>query len=376
MVIQPEAGSPARLSVPEDPASPTESLGRFNDRWFGDACGHRPRQETNATCSDCAMCRSPGTLTYRPDTKCCTYWPVLPNYLVGEILSDEAAVEEASRTHVRRAIEADVAVPRGLRRPLDQEILYQKIGLEAFGQSRRLICPHFVDEAGGRCGIWSHRNSVCATWFCKFTRGTLSAAYWESVRALVAGVEDTVSLWCAIELGVPVGPSLTAKWRGVDTEPARDDRCLDGEPGPAQRAIWGRWYDCRGEFYRGCARLGAQLSWSDISRLGGIALSARAAQVADAFAALQQPAQPTRLRLGQFTVLGHSADTALVHTYRSTDPQLVGVRLLAALRHFSGQPLQEALDQVQREDGVELSADVLSRLVDFRFLVESNCAIP
>jgi hypothetical protein len=301
---------------------------------------------------------------------------VLPNYLVGEILSDETSIGQASHTYVRRAIETDAAVPRGLRRPLEQEILYQKTGLEEFGQARRLICPHFVDEAGGRCGIWSHRNSVCATWFCKFTRGALSVAYWESVRALVAGVEDTVSLWCAIELGVPRGPSLSAKWRGADIEPARDDRCLDGEPGPAQRTIWGCWHDRRGEFYHGCARLGAQLSWSEISRLGGIALSARAAQVADAFAALQRPTRQTHLRLGKLTVLGHSADMALVHTYRSTDPQLVGVRLLAALRHFSGQPLPEALDRVRREDGLEVSADVLSRLVDFRFLVESSCATP
>jgi len=52
--------------------------------------------ETKATCAWCAMCPSSASgavesvdgvsRLFRPDTKCCTYYPKLPNYLVGAIL--------------------------------------------------------------------------------------------------------------------------------------------------------------------------------------------------------------------------------------------------------------------------------------------------
>src|SRR6218665_3697133 len=55
--------------------------------------------ETKATCDACAMCPSSAAGTvesvdgvsrlFRPDTKCCTYYPRLPNFLVGALLSDE-----------------------------------------------------------------------------------------------------------------------------------------------------------------------------------------------------------------------------------------------------------------------------------------------
>src|SRR3954447_17812429 len=54
--------------------------------------------ETKATCTSCAMCPSSASgavesvdgvsRLFRPDTKCCTYYPKLPNYLVGALLSD------------------------------------------------------------------------------------------------------------------------------------------------------------------------------------------------------------------------------------------------------------------------------------------------
>src|SRR5262245_2472370 len=49
--------------------------------------------ETRATCDACAMCDhgqgAPVAMEFfNPDTKCCTFHPVLANYLVGAILAD------------------------------------------------------------------------------------------------------------------------------------------------------------------------------------------------------------------------------------------------------------------------------------------------
>ena len=50
--------------------------------------------EERATCSNCEMCdkgnmpEGVSAVYFRPDLKCCTYHPSLPNYLTGAILAD------------------------------------------------------------------------------------------------------------------------------------------------------------------------------------------------------------------------------------------------------------------------------------------------
>ena len=65
--------------------------------------------------------------------------------------------------------------PLGLARPPVQHLLYRHGRERGFGQSVALLCPHYLGDSGG-CGIWRHRNGVCATWFCKHTRGERAKA--------------------------------------------------------------------------------------------------------------------------------------------------------------------------------------------------------
>src|SRR5947209_14647397 len=63
-------------------------------------------EETEATCSDCAMCTtgsgqaSVSPFFFDPRTKCCTYIPQLPNFLVGRILADDDPAFAAGRATV------------------------------------------------------------------------------------------------------------------------------------------------------------------------------------------------------------------------------------------------------------------------------------
>ncbi|HYL82493.1 MAG TPA: hypothetical protein VEU07_16870, partial [Candidatus Acidoferrum sp.] len=62
-------------------------------RWMDDLLPGPIPRETAATCDDCAMWPGPGDqprsdFFFLPETKCCTYIPTLPNYLVGRILED------------------------------------------------------------------------------------------------------------------------------------------------------------------------------------------------------------------------------------------------------------------------------------------------
>lgn len=115
---------------------------------------------------------------FDPQVKCCTYLPELPNFLVGRILADEDPALAVGRATVEKRLQAGVAVtPLGLDRTPFYDLLYQHADT-AFGRSHTLRCPHYIEE-GGLCGIWQHRNSVCATWFCKHVRGAMGFRFWK-----------------------------------------------------------------------------------------------------------------------------------------------------------------------------------------------------
>jgi hypothetical protein len=121
--------------------------------------------ETEATCDDCAMCAAGGAQRgdayfFRPDVKCCSFVPNLPNFLVGRILADADPHLAAGRASVEARSEAGMAVtPLGLGQPPAYRVLYDRGAPAAFGRSRTLRCPHFLDDGVGRCAIWRHRNS-------------------------------------------------------------------------------------------------------------------------------------------------------------------------------------------------------------------------
>src|SRR5215813_7928721 len=68
--------------------------------------------ETGATCSDCVMlAKEPHPPTgsahfFNPRTKCCTYLPELPNFLVGRILADSDPQSAAGRATVEARLQA------------------------------------------------------------------------------------------------------------------------------------------------------------------------------------------------------------------------------------------------------------------------------
>jgi hypothetical protein len=74
-----------------------------------------PREE-KATCSNCAMCAPPGAppapevVYFRPDIKCCSFHPTLPNYLIGGVLRDERPDMAEGRRRLLAKIGARVGI--------------------------------------------------------------------------------------------------------------------------------------------------------------------------------------------------------------------------------------------------------------------------
>jgi hypothetical protein len=162
--------------------------------------------ETTATCHDCAMCAAadapadPDTHYFNPRVKCCTFLPHLRNFLVGRILLDpDPAMARGQRSVEARIAAGSGVTPLGLGRSGTSPASDEGSG---FGRDEALLCPHYVREGGGLCGIWPHREATCATFFCKHDRGAVGAAFWQALRRLLEAVEQSLAWHCVEALDV------------------------------------------------------------------------------------------------------------------------------------------------------------------------------
>lgn len=135
--------------------------------------------EAAATCSNCAMVQPhPHREVFLDSVRCCTFFPRLVNFSVGRVLLQGGPGADA----VHRLLQGGASlVPLGIQPEpawLDQ---YQTVGPDGFGHTAHLRCPYWV---GGElaCGVWSERNHVCRTWFCKHDEGERGQALWAGLR--------------------------------------------------------------------------------------------------------------------------------------------------------------------------------------------------
>src|SRR5262245_21556703 len=97
--------------------------------------------ETYATCNNCAMCQKPGEPAipgvdyFKPNAKCCTYFPKLPNYLVGGLLSDNNPEMDKGRKRIRERIANRVGItPLAVNPPKKYSVLIKLGGRKSFGK--------------------------------------------------------------------------------------------------------------------------------------------------------------------------------------------------------------------------------------------------
>lgn len=355
-----------RETPPPTAASPLPPL---YARWMTALLDGPLPDEPEATCNACAMLPPadavPGAHYFHPATKCCTYVPALANFLVGGVLAGD---ESEGRISVEARLDSGVGVlPLGLAQPPTFAVLYSQTGVESFGRSPSIRCPHYL-PATGACGIWQHRPSVCSTWFCKHARGASGRHFWMALHRLLSDLEPRLARWCVLELdpGAEAVAHLMALG-GPGSEarpPALDDLAAARVP----PAVWGRWRGREREFYRECASLVAALSWAEAATIGGIDTRAFAVAARHVFAAQAATELPSRLRVGPFTVLSMSASGCWVSGYSGFDPLDVPRALLDALPAFDGRPTAAALAGIESVHRLRLEPALVRRLVDFEIL--------
>lgn len=345
-------------------------------RWLDALLATPLPDEREATCGSCAMCAPAGAATttehFNPRTKCCTYLPALPNYLVGRILADtDPAAAEGRATVLARLAGGSAVTPLGLGRTRPHLLLYRAGGADVFGHALSLRCPHYLDREGGQCGIWRHRNATCATWFCKHERGGVGMRYWKAIHRLLTAVESALSTWCVLGLdpGSEALDLLFPQHAGPTPEhpltaPELDDR-IDPD---LQPKLWGHYVGKEEAFFRACAERIDRMTWPEVLALSGpdVHVAARLARVAHE--EHRTRSLPDVLRLGPFHVERSDPESVRLWTYSAYDPLELPRALVDILHRFDGRPLPDVLETLATGDNLSLEPELIQKLVDFEIL--------
>jgi hypothetical protein len=356
-----------------------EPLPPLYDGWVAQLLEGIIPRESRATCHDCAMCPSAGARSeprshyYDPRIKCCTYVPVLHNFLVGRILSDDDPAAQAGRVTVEKRIAKGIAVtPLGLDKPPVFSVLYDNIGAEAFGRSQNLRCPHYLED-GGRCGVWRNRNSVCSTWFCKHVRGELGYTFWRhSLLHLLRAVEQDLAQWCLLQLDFGDDAFRHVMAIGERSERLTAESIDNRAETERHKRIWGEWCGREADFFVKCAALVNGLSWSDVLGISGPKAHAHARLTKQAFARLTADEIPPALTTGTMQIVQIQREATRIATYSSLDPVEVPNVVVALLHYFDGRPTAEAIDAIAAKTGIQLEPALVRKMVDFGLLIPSE----
>ncbi|MFO0615865.1 MAG: hypothetical protein U0414_24940 [Polyangiaceae bacterium] len=331
--------------------------------------------ETKATCANCAMCASGGASAegatyFRPDAKCCTYHPVLPNYLVGAILADPREEMAEGQRRIRAKIEARMAVsPHWIAAPRKTSVLLRASREHAFGRSLALLCPYFERE-GGRCTIWRHRESVCSTFFCKYVDGAAGQRFWRAAKDLVAVIERQLALHAARA----ILPNHRERWTDDLTIEDLEDR----PPSDASyAALWGDWVGREAEFYVKTSEWVRGLDRAEFERaVVDEAYESRAAATAAAHDALSDRTLPERLRPNPAMTRRPVADGVLVTSYSRYEPLHLTPALDHAVAAFNlDEPVAEVRARLAREE-IHVPDELIFALYRYRVLVPEEPTPP
>ncbi len=344
--------------------------------WMDEFLGAPIPGEAPSTCSDCAMCAPPGvptdaTLLYNPATKCCTYLPRMWNFLAGRVLADHSPESAAGRATLELRLDAGVAVtPMGLEQTPIFTLHYAQ-ARHHFGRVGTLRCPHYLPESGGLCGVWRHRESTCATWFCKHERGAVGERFFNQLHRLLVTAEMALARWAVLELDIGaealglIFPLPTPQPTAMTPEDfdGRVDRLL-------YRRRWGHWAGREREFFAAAERLVGGLRWAEVRRIAGPELQAHERLVKEAHGRLLSDVLPERLRAEPIKMEQQGPDMSRVGTYSHVDPLSVPNELIGVLHYFDGRTTTEAILAIEDEARLRLEPGLVQRLADFGILKE------
>lgn len=330
--------------------------------------------ETRATCANCSMCdhgeSSPVAMEFfNPDTKCCTFWPTLPNYLVGAILSDTSPEMAEGKRRLEQIIAKRVGVtPWRVDRPKKMSLLMNGQP-EAFGRARSLLCPFYdASNPAGACTIWRHREVVCLTYHCKYSGGMRGYEYWRALKAYLQHAQSSLAQAAAREVASDVSEP-----QGKETVLSLEDMEDLPPKGSDYTSWWKSWVGREVEFYKKCHEWVASLPPAQFAK--NFDHSKQGAQLlADLIAKydlLESKILPKNLVRNARMRETHVGDKVVVTSYHRFDSFALDKDLFEVVGMFKAdQTLEENLERLKRDEGIELVPELVEYLFATGVLVE------
>ena len=343
---------------------------------FADFFTSQVAEESAATCASCAMWRSPGPRCsnvegFSRQTKCCTYYPELPNYLVGALLNSRSGALTTGRDRTRAIISGRIGVtPHGLLRPPKHTLLMINAP-EALGRCGSLACPYY-DQQEGTCAVHPFRNAVCCTWFCKYSAGKDGWLFWQALKTYLSEAQTTLTQYALHRLGWPSDQIIQPEADGSFLT-ARE---ADGLPieNEAYGALWRDWVGREAAFYRTTHRIVAALSRSDFEGLMGIAHMIRLDEVRQKHQHLLEAKLPNVLKRNpDLRTEKVAADSYVLIGYSPLDPLMASKRVHDMLDFFDGRRSNEAVCRlIEKELGSRPSTELVLSLYQLRVLIDAT----
>lgn len=350
----------------ETSATDVETLPPLYQKWATALLpGGIPRERV-ATCGDCAMCavseeQHKEVGYFKRSLKCCTYFPKLPNYLVGRAIEGTTPGAERLRAFIAGSEGAATANLLGVFPGKQWLVVYNATSEQGFGRDAGLLCPYVIDAdsaEGPRCGIWQHRNSVCSSYFCKHVRGQTGQIFWQVFRDLLVELESTLAWWAAVELVPKVGAMLGSL---PSTE------VYNVRPGVAEE-MWRAWKGTREDFYRATAERVEALSFEEALSMAGIKARLRAGEVREQYAATTSQDVPAHVRGARYQVVRAGQQSTLLQTPGSMETFQVPTALMPLLVYFDGRETETILADIKERTGISVAPGLVRKLCDFRVL--------
>jgi Fe-S-cluster containining protein len=159
------------------------------ERFFPKSFWNSSVEETKATCGQCIEAPK----KYDHDLKCCTFWPVIPNYIVGAILqSKDEKYKEAQEIILKHIQQHRWNLPIGLIAPSDYQVDFKKKKTEIFGRDEKFLCPYY-SKSGNNCSLWLYRGSVCTSFFCHSSYKKKGQNFWHKYENYFSYLEMGIS---------------------------------------------------------------------------------------------------------------------------------------------------------------------------------------
>jgi hypothetical protein len=317
--------------------------------WIDKVLGMPIVSEPRATCEHCAMCayheRPAKADTYfNPNTKCCSYYPTLPNFLVGAVICDnDPNYAEAKEHFIRGAFTTEIT-PYGIEPPYWIRFFYK---LKAFGKFEQVLCPFYMQNRVHACSIYKYRNARCSTWFCKHERGSPGWKFWKKLDQLLTHAETELAKKCIAKLEV----------------------IIPAEPGDVREKFWGNWMFREPEFFQECWKIVRPLTWEEVLQIVGDELKRVATELQESFTQLNSPSFPKSLRAGEYSEEDVGEGFVRLWGYSKYNPIDVRKEVADSLFYFDGRPVDEVLNEIQKENSIHIDDELLLQLTDYEILV-------